>query len=346
MTSSTGPSWTSTIPATLKKWWWLLAIPALIGAVLGYVGGSGGPRTATSLLRINTSATEGQVLTRLAETSVLQSSTLSVFDTAAKARKESSADLRSRSRVTNLPDSLVISIEVTAPTADKAAGDANALAEAAISASTQQLSRDITASTAQTKQLIASGVVTPKEAEEARLAQLGQLLAQRQDDLTRRGTQLTTIQPATAAAATGSSKMSFALMGLAGGLLLGLALALLLGSRRGSVSSVRQARSLYPAADVTTISGVPRSLASLRGRVDRVAVAGNADAASTAAVVQAAQEAGLEPTVMPLSRLAIRQAARDERTVVVIPTDSSTKVADLDAVSDAWGERALVAVAD
>ncbi len=366
--------WGRSLIETLRRWWWIPAILAVLGAGVGLAAGVASPKTSQALLAVQVTSDNPDALTRAATNAVTEVSTQEVYAAAGQARGTSGADMRSRSEVLVLPDSTVLAVRVTADTADNAAADANELAKAAVNQAQTRLQNELRALTTNTETLITSEGLRDAQAERARINQLGSTLAGSQQTLLTQSRQLTVLQTANAEDATSTSPVLLGLLGIIGGGLLGLAFTMLFGGRRGRMNSMREMRRLYPNLEFIPARDVPAIMSMEAGSADRVVLSGvRVPAASVRSLVDpvnaGVMAAGRSPHVTedvaqfgsehydregerlvtvlqtPLSGAIVKRVARDPRSVlIVLVRPHKTRFEWLDEHAGQFGERTYVVV--
>ncbi|WP_168583422.1 hypothetical protein [Gephyromycinifex aptenodytis] len=366
--------WGRSLTATLRRWWWLPLVLALVGALLGGIAGKAAPKTAEATLKVQTTAAEGAGLAEAVQSAVMEAGTREVYQDAAAKAGVTAKDLRKDSTIVNVLQSSVLSVKVTSSTAEKAAAEANALAEAAVARSTQRLSDELETLTQTTGKLIREDTLSVRAAEEQRVMRLGGSLADSQAQLLTQSRRLTLLQAAEADQVQSVSVGMMAAMGLLGGLLAGVALALLFGGRRGKMGSIAEMRRLYPdvefvparelptvmsmeaaTADCVVLTGVRAPAGAVRGLVEPVTAgirATGRDVAVTDDVARLGQQSmGHDgtPSVTvlqtPMSNAVIKRAARDDRAVLfTLVRPHKTRFEWLDEHIHQFGARSYVVV--
>lgn len=278
MTSTTPPDsdlWARSLLNAVRRWFFLPFALGLIGAVLGGSAGMAAQPSSESLLGVQSTETDGAGLQRLVESAVQELNTTEIYATAAKASGVDADSLRQRTRIAAVPDSQILSVTVTAPTAGQAAAESRAISDAGVQASQDRTKAELKRLTDATLKLMSDPAsrATDDRAERARVARLGDELAANQSALVRGSNQLTLLQSGEATS-TVASPLLLAGMGLVGGVLLGLALALLLGARRGKIQSTRELHQLYPQFPVLNLAEVPSVISIEAGAISTVIVAG------------------------------------------------------------------------
>jgi hypothetical protein len=350
----------------LKRWWWLPVITTIaLLLAMGWVGRSIEPKTSAQLLMVSSGANnDAQTVARNNASTLAQIQASNAFDVAAQQTGVPADDLRQRTRVATSGDAAVVQIEVSAPTAEEAAQQANAVAKAAVAASEARLRAELDAVTAATSKLIETPQLKSTTAEQARTDGLAARLAASQGDLLASSGRLSVLKEADPAAATRAPLTSLALLGAVGGLVLGLLPVQLFFRRRGRVSSMEELAGLYPDLDTVRPNEVPRLVDE---SVDSVFVVDHerSGAASSGAddaahqVVQSLASVGVltrapladfagGPGDVTLVSTTPQDARRRQRasSLVLWPVHlRRTKIQDLDrAVADARGRSALLVV--
>ncbi len=364
--------WGRSLGETLRRWWWVPTVLALIGALIGGVAGARTPSTAQAMLRVQSSGENPDATTQQAQSAMAELDTHEVFAAAAAKRNVPEAVLRARTKITNVSNSSILSVVVTDPDAKVAVADANAIAEAGVGVSAGRLQNELNAVTASTERLIGAAKLADPEAEAQRVLRLGGQLADTQGNLLVQSRQLSLLQRADASQVSSTSPVLLAGMGLIGGALLGIALALLFGGRRGRMGSLREMRRLYPdiefipardvpaimsmeagSADRIVLSGVRVPAGAVRGLVDPVTSGVHAAGRDTAITEDVAQfgadvpRGGHTVTVLqtPLSGAIVKRVARDPRSVLmVLVRPHKTRFEWLDEHAPQFGDRTYVVV--
>lgn len=367
--------WGRSLGETLRRWWWVPAAFALVGAVIGGLIGAGSPSSVTSLLRVQSTASNGDGLNQAAQSALTEMNTSEVFARAATEVGASEVDLRSRTKLTTVPESLILQVEVSAPSPDEAVRDANAVAAAGVAASQDRVTNQLRTLTASTAEIIRGQKLADGNAEAQRLGRLGAALADNQSNTLAESRQLSVLQPAVAQAATSTSRVMLILLGAVGSGLVGVALALFFGGRRGRMSKLGEMRRLYPnlefipARDVpavlsmevptpqrVVITGVRAPVAAIRSLIDPVAeglkaagrdIVVTQNVAKYGASQSAAPVKGGPATVLEtgLSTAIVKRVARDpEALMLVLVRPHKTRFEWLDEYSGQFGDRTYIVV--
>ena len=241
-------AWGRSVLTAARRWVYIPLALAMVGAVAGsYVGSSVRP-SAEALLLVKSDAIDGQGMERAVESEALKLNTQTLFDLVAKPGATAD-DLRSRTKMGARPNTQIIYIRITAPTSAQAVREASALANAAVEQVSAEVPTQLEQITDETRKLIKDQKLPNNDAERARLARLGDDLATRLSAVLDRSQQLGLLQSGEPTRLVPSTPILVAMGGLAGALL-GLALARLLGVRRGTIKSGRELSQLYPDAAV------------------------------------------------------------------------------------------------
>ena len=366
--------WGRSLGETLRRWWWVPALLALVGGIIGGAAGVTSPKSAEALLRVQSTSDNPDALSRATQSAMSELGTQEVYAQAAKARGTDAATLRSGTEIAVVANSMLLSVTSTADTAANAAADANAIAQAGVTVSASRLQSDLTALTRSTETLIGSSQLRDVQAEQQRVIRLGGQLADSQGTLLTQSRQLSLLQPADSTQVRSASPVLLAGMGLIGGATLGVALTLLFGGRRGRMNSMREMRRLYPdiefipardvpaimsmeagSADRIVLSGVRVPAGAVRGLVDPV-TAGVHAAGRAAHVTEDVAQFGVphdgpdgdrSVTVLqtPLSGTIVKRVARDPHSVLmVLVRPHKTRFEWLDEHATQFGDRTYVVV--
>jgi hypothetical protein len=241
-------AWGRSVLTAARRWVYIPLVLAMVGAVTGsYVGSSVRP-SAEALLLVKSAAIDGQGMERDVESEALKLNTQTLFDLAAKPG-DTANDLRARTKIGARPNTQIIYVRITAPTTAQAVREASAVANTAVDQVSAGVPAQLEQVTDETRKLIKDQKLPTNDAERARLARLGDDLAGRLSAVLDRSQQLGLLQSGEPTRLVPSTPILVAMGGLAGALL-GLALARLLGVRRGTIKSGRELSQLYPDAAV------------------------------------------------------------------------------------------------
>lgn len=366
--------WGRSLMATLRRWWWMPLVLGLIGALLGGLAGITAPKTAEASLKVQTTASEGSGLAEAVQSAVMEAGTREVYQDAAGQSGVEVQDLRERSDISNVLQSSVLSVKVTDRNAEQAAAQANALAQAGVERSNQRLADELQTLTDTTSKLIRDDRLTSAAAEEQRVMRLGGQLADSQAQLLTQSRRLTLLQAAEADQVESVSPALLTGMGLLGGILAGVGLALLFGGRRGRMGSITEMRRLYPdvefvparelatvmsmeaaTADRVVLTGVRAPAGAVRGLVEPVA-SGIRATGREVSVTDDVARFGQDPvgrngrpdvTLLqtPMSSAIVKRAARDDRAVLLtLVRPHKTRFEWLDEHVHQFGDRSYVVV--
>lgn len=266
--------WGRSLGETLRRWWWVPVVFALIGALLGGLAGAGAPSTATALLRVQSTASNGDGLNQAQQSALAETNTSEVFQAAAQQIGTSEVDLRERAELAAVPESLMIEIRVAADNPAEAVRQANAFAQAAVTASNSRIDDELAALTEATSRILANSRLTSAAAEEARVASLGASLAGSQSQTLAQSRRLSVIQPATEEAVETTSSAVLILLGGVGLGLVGVAVVLFFGGRRGRMRKIGEMRRLYPNLEFIPARDVPAVLSMEAPTPDRLVITG------------------------------------------------------------------------
>lgn len=347
-------TWDRDAVSAVRRW---IAIPLILGVLGLFAGGLAGATSKASaealLLVLADAQTSNTDLA--AENAAAQLKTRAIFTTAAEAANGDANDLQSRSEIAAVPNSQIVSITVTATTTEQAVTEADAIAAAGVAAGPNRTPDALAQLTKATRDLIKSGDLGNSTAERARVDRLGDSLGASQASLVANANQVQLLQSGDPINRLPGAPI-LGLLGLFSGALIGLAVALLLGTRRGVVKSASDLATLYPNAAIISSSDLQQALemevnartvvlAGLRGaRADSVteavqealsATTGKQVIRSTSlagAPVQAGPNGHVNLVTTTLSETVLRRTRRDEGSVLIVVVEP--RVTRLEAVDE------------
>lgn len=359
---TTTPASSGPLLGAIRRWWWLPLLGALLGAALGLSAGSRTTYTATALVQSRVMGNEAQAVAQGAQAALANLQTPTVFAQAAKARKIGAQDLTDRTRAAVVGDSAVLSVAVEAPTRAAAVADANAVANAAVAVYNARVKADMAEVQAKFTQQLKSGslaalpkgtkdiqnpasLVNNGQAELARQSAIGQALGESQSAMITGQGRIRVIEAAGEPSVSRDVSKAVAAMSLLGGLFIGLAIALLLGTRRDRIRSVHQLRSLYPGASVVPTAELGELLDIDLPKRRRVLVVDSqeGDLASTVEAHPAAVGHQIVRTT-PGSAL-VDRLGHDDDTLVLVDVPAGARVGDIDAIGRAAGPATVLVTA-
>lgn len=356
--------WGRSVLNALRRWIVVPIVLAMVGAAAGLVAGSLAKPSAEALLRVDSSAADGTAMKMVQESTMLEMDTAPVYNRAASASGTTAAELRARTQIAAVPDSQLITITVTAGTAEEAVAQADAIADTAIGLNQTRIDTELKQLTQSTRDLISGSKLGDNAAEQARVSRLGDTLGQNQSNLVVGSRNLVLVHGAEAASLL-PSPVLLAGLGLVAGALLGCVIALLLGARRGRIQSVRELRQLYPTASVVDGLDLESVIALEADNASVVYVAGVhggtgeveavADAVRTQFQAHGRRVQGLESprnvklaervdelqvVTSALSETVLRRVARDSSSLLIVPVrPKATRMEHLDAFASRFNDR-------
>ncbi|GAA1428232.1 hypothetical protein GCM10009616_07350 [Microlunatus lacustris] len=365
---STHPSrWSRSAVPAVRRWIVIPLLLGLLGGLAGAAAGSVSRASAEALLLVQTDTSTGISNDLAAENAAVQLSTREIFTAAAEESGGDARDLQARSEVVAVPNSQIVSITITAPTAEQAVAETDAVAAAAVAAGPNRTPQALEQLTAATRDLIEADDLGDSSAEQARIDRLGDALGAAQAALVASANQLQLLQSAEPNNRLPGGPV-LGLLGALSGALLGLAAALLLGVRRGTVKSARDLADLYPRAAVINASDLAQTM-EIERDAQTVIVAGtrgaklstvtqtvqDALAATGKRIVRADSLAGApvgEPpnghinlVTTTLSETVLRRASRDEGSVLIVPVQPQvTKLEAVDEFASRLADRSYLLV--
>lgn len=348
-------SWSRSAIPSARRWIVLPVILAVLGGGAGLAAGATSQASAQALLLVRASTSSNGSTDGIAANAALQLNTREVFQAAAEKTGGDAVDLQKRTQIATVNTSQIVSITVTATTTEQAVTDANAIADAGVSAGPDRVPEALAQLTEYTRDLLTSDNLANDAAERARVSRLGDELGANQAALVSDANQIQLLQGGEPSSRLPGPAV-LGLMGAVAGALLGLAVALLLGVRRGTVKSARELTDLYPNAAVIGSSDLAPTLA-LEQNARTIIVAGprGAKLGTVTETVRTslAESTGLEVelsdnlTAVPvsespnghvtlvtttLSEAVLRRATRDESSVLIVPVQ--TRVTKLEALEE------------
>jgi hypothetical protein len=360
--------WGRSVLHAARRWAVIPLLLAIVGGVAGGLVGMRAKPSAEALISVQSNAVDGAGLERAAESAGLAMGTRPLYRTAAWQVGADPDDLRNRTKVGAKPNTQIISITVTAPTSEQAVKEANALAAAAVSIGESGIPDRLEQVTEDFRMLTREHRLNGSEAaERARLARLGDELANQQTAVLTSGQQLTVVQPAEPARLVPATHI-LAGMGAMAGILLGLGLAQLLGVRRGTVQSARELAQLYPEASVIQtadlrgmlaleprvktvfLAGVRRSgdeLVRVTERVRQTLILDGRDVEVRDASPGPDEPANGQINIVPtlLNETVLRRSARDDGTLLIVPVEPRvTRLEALDVFAPRLNDRSYLLV--
>ncbi len=224
----------------------LLAIAALLGALGGFLLTGNSGYQAQSMLQFSTPSLDSLVVKQTGQTLARRVLSADVVSEAERQAGLPAGSLTGQIAAGWEQDSNLVEVSAHASTEAGAITAANAVAGAVVSLNESQIQTQLQQAHANSSDLLnAEGLPSPA-AEDAREAQVGQSLANRQDAITARSGSVVVIDPAAQASHAGITPLMGSVVGLVAGLLLGGLAAVLLGVRGMRISSLRSLRALFP----------------------------------------------------------------------------------------------------
>jgi hypothetical protein len=231
------------------RWAWLasaLAAGAVFGAwAAGSIGGA--DYRATTVLEIALTSDDSNRVAQLAQAAARLGESAAVMERAAAALGVSASDLRDRTQVSWEDGTDIVEVTVTAPSADAAVENTNAVAEAMRSVSAERAEERLQLLLSEGDRVLQDDVLSDAAAEEARKSGLGSAVAGRQDEALVSATLIDVLDPAEEAAQLGVPVPVGAALGGLGGLALAAAAAVTLPLTRRRVTGNDQLAMLAPA---------------------------------------------------------------------------------------------------
>jgi capsular polysaccharide biosynthesis protein len=237
----------------------LLGLCALLGAIGGYLLTAGDQDSAaTATILFATPAANRDLVALDGATLARSIAPAWVLQKAATSLGEQPKDLEQQTSVVWQQGTRLLNVTVRAETGDQAIKRANAVTDAAITASSEARNQGLMAAVQDANALIADTPLGDPDAEVARRNQIGASLAERQNQIQAESISLFVISSATEATPVGLSTTKGTVVGLVSGLFAGALLAVLMGSRGLRVPAPGAMRRLVPDVDVLSSSDLPQ----------------------------------------------------------------------------------------
>ena len=250
--------------AVLRFWWVVVLCAVLVGA-LGTLTVAQSSFTASQLYRVNASDSESARATQLTQTLSRIIDSDQIYRRAAEASGTSTEDLKGRTVVSVVTDTEILSISVTAPTAEQAAGGVADLNEAIRVVLLDDGRAQYADAGTNANGALLSGALRDPAAEEARRTAIGTATADRQNSALAASAQLNRIGNPSAPIRAGLGPVSRAVLGTAAGAALGLLLTSIFGPSMVRVRSRRDLALVFPAVEAYDRDGLTRIAVRLRG---------------------------------------------------------------------------------
>lgn len=319
--------WGRSMLNLLRRYWWLVAVPALIAGVIGFFATKASPVSAAAYASVASSGSgNAEDAAAAAATAADAAQTESVFTMAANRSGVSVDDLRRSVTVGLEAASNSISFKASAPTAAEAVTRANAVADAAVAVDGNRLQDRVSTMTKETSQVLRDQRLKQRAAENARIQQLGSTIGEAQAGAVSGSSRLMLLERASSARASSSPVLPITLACLIGGGLLGLAAAMIIGLRRGRVRDAEQLRTIFPSSQVLTRKELAPVLAAEAGHRDIVALTGVGVDSAHIDKLADSMKAGVRSSERPLVR-------NDDVSLIGRPSDSTGSRVNLMRVS-------------
>jgi hypothetical protein len=261
----------------------LLLVAGLVGALCGFAFTGQAGYKAEALLQFTAPSADSMVVKQTGQTLARRVQSADVVAAAESASGAPAGSLTAQIDAGWEQDTNLVLVSVEADTEEAAIAAANALAAAVVQTSEAEIRSQLEQAYADSTELLDSDGLPSQAAEDARQAQVGQSLANRQDAIAARSGAVMLIDPASTARQAGITPALGTLIGLVAGLLLGGLAAIVLGVRGLRVSSARSLRTLFPAYRIETVDQAAKLVGEVletgRDCVAVVCPAGTRDAA-------------------------------------------------------------------
>ena len=244
--------------AGARHWWPVVLIPALLGAMFGVWSSVSSPYSSTVLLRVNAAGPQVGDAELAAQTALRIIDSDEVFNRAREVLGASGVGLRARTDLARITDTDLLSVQVSAPTAEQAAREVATVTAAGLE-TVQKLAQQQFEAIDQTgTRALVDGVLDDSAAELARLQALGAVAANRQDAALAAALLLTQVGEPQAAYQAGLPPSTAGMIGLLACAVPGVAGAVLYGRRFGHVRRPADVLEALPRAEVYGRRGITR----------------------------------------------------------------------------------------
>jgi hypothetical protein len=237
--------------ALLRARWPWLVTAALLGTVAALLTGGASTYTGTAVLRLNDTGQDSVRTKQRAQTVERSVRSLEVLAAAAEKRGTAAERLTPRVSAVWQQDTDLVDVSVTSTDETSAVRDANAVADAVVQQAGLVSARRLQTIRLQADRLLKNGAVADRSAETARRSALGAAVATQQNGASADATDVYVADAAVDASRAGLTPLVKGGFGALGGLLVGIAAALLAGLGRRRVGSAQELRSLSP--DLTVL---------------------------------------------------------------------------------------------
>lgn len=224
----------------------LLLVAALVGATCGFLFTGQSGYKAQAVLEFTAPSADSLVVKQTGQTLARRLVSADILAAAESGAQAPAGSLLGRVSTGWEQDTNLVSVTVEADTEEAAIAEANGIGEAVVATTESQIRAQLEQAHSDSSELLDAEGLPSQSAEDARQAQVGQSLANRQDAIAARSGSVVLIDPAAVATHAGLTPLMGALIGLVAGLLLGGLAALLLGVRGLRVSGRKAVHTLFP----------------------------------------------------------------------------------------------------
>lgn len=241
----------------------LLAGAVIVGALIGMALTATGAYKAEAVLEFSAPGSDSGLVRQMGQTLARTALASDVEQSAETASGTGNSKLGDRTTAKWVTDTQLVAVAVTAATPDAAVLDANAVAQAVLTARANNTRKQQSDALNEFNAALKDQALENPQAEAARRAQLGTSLAVRQDAITAQSGQVTVLDAASVAGPAGLTRPMGLMIGAALGFMLAVLISVLLGVRGLRVRSTWTLR--YLLSEWRTAS--PGQAAEIAGRL-------------------------------------------------------------------------------
>ncbi len=256
----------------LRKWWWIPSLGAVLAVAAGFVGVALAPAKATAYASVEAGVSTSFEMSEQAAAAVRESQTSAVLAAAAKELDITPKELEDSTKIGIVQPSQVVYFRATALDRSDAVLRANALARAAALASIDRVRTKVETVTFESEHALDNQPLRNTAAEKSRVKQFGASVGSSQASLVAGSRRLLIIQEADPLNVDDLPMLPIVLASGIGGALLGTALVLLIGPRRGRVKGLGSLSMLFPDGQVLGLDSVRDVVASGLSTQDLIGV--------------------------------------------------------------------------
>ncbi len=236
----------------------ILLVAALLGAVCGFALAGGAGYQAQAMLQFTTQSQDSLAVKQTGQTLARRVLAADVVTAAENAAGVPAGSFAGHVTADWQQDTNLVEVSAAGTSPEAAMSAANALAASVVQVTESQVQAELDQAHADSSDLLGTGSLPSRAAEDARQAQVGLSLANRQDTIAARSGSVGVLDPASTATPAGITAPMGTLIGLVGGLLVGGLVAILLGVRGLRIRSIRSLRTLFPTYRINSAAEAAR----------------------------------------------------------------------------------------